>query len=77
MFEPYSDWAIISVFVIIYSLIAGRIGRTWISDAIVFVFTGLLLGPLGVGILKFDVTSENLKTFAELTLAVILFRELV
>ncbi|MGB5592462.1 MAG: cation:proton antiporter [Crocosphaera sp.] len=75
MFEPYTDWAIIAIFIIIYGLIAGRLGRTWISDAIVFVFTGLLLGPFGLGILQFNVTSENLKIIVELTLALILFTD--
>lgn len=73
MFEPYTDWAIIAIFVVIYGLVAGRLGRTWISDAIVFLFTGLLLGPFALGILRFHVTSENLKTIVELTLALILF----
>ena len=53
----------------------GSIGRTWISDAIVFVFTGLLLGPFGLAILQFNVTAENLKTITELTLALILFTD--
>ncbi|ACB53932.1 putative Na+/H+ antiporter [Crocosphaera subtropica ATCC 51142] len=75
MFEPYSDWAILSIFVVIYSLVGGRIRRTWISDAMVFVFMGLLLGPFGLGMLQFDVTSENLKTVTELTLALILFND--
>ena len=36
MFQSYTYWAIIAVFVFIYGLIAGRLGRTWISDAIAF-----------------------------------------
>lgn len=75
MFQSYTDWAIIAVFVFIYSLIAGRLGRTWISDAIVFLLTGLLLGPFGLGVLNFNVTSENIKTIVELTLAFILFTD--
>lgn len=75
MFEPYTDWAIIAVFAFIYGLIAGRLGRTWISDAIIFLFTGLLIGPYGLGILQFNVTSESLKTIVELTLAFILFTD--
>ncbi len=33
MFEPYTDWAIIAVFIVVYGLIAGLVGRTWVSDA--------------------------------------------
>lgn len=36
---------------------------------------GLFLGPFGLGILQFNVTSENLKTIVELTLALILFTD--
>jgi NhaP-type Na+/H+ or K+/H+ antiporter len=75
MFQPYTDWAIIAVFIIIYVLIAGRLRTTWISDAMVFLFTGLLLGPFGLGILRFNVTSENLRTITEITLALILFTD--
>ena len=72
---PYQDWAILAAFVFAYSTIAGRIEKTWISGAIVFVAFGLLAGPSGLGILQFDVESEDLRTLAELTLAVILFTD--
>lgn len=75
MLEPYADWAIIAVIVLIYGLVAGRLGRTWISDAMIFLFTGLLLGPFALGILRFHVAPENLETLAELTLALILFTD--
>ncbi len=39
------------------------------------MFTGLLLGPFALGILQFNVTSENLKTIVEFTLALILFTD--
>ncbi|MBE9176071.1 cation:proton antiporter [Synechocystis salina LEGE 06155] len=75
MFQSYADWAIIAVFIVFYSLIAKAIGRTWISDAMVFVVAGFLLGDDGLGWLDFNVTSENLETIVELTLALILFTD--
>ena len=72
---PYQDWAILAAFVFAYSAIAGRIEKTWISGAIVFVVFGLLAGSTGLEILQFDVESEDLRTLAELTLAVILFTD--
>ena len=75
MFQSYADWAIIAVFIVFYSLIAKAIGRTWISDAMVFVGAGFLLGDDGLGWLHFNVTSENLETIVELTLALILFTD--
>lgn len=75
MIHPYNDWVILAIFVFIYSLIAGRSERTWISDAIIFVVFGLLFGPFGLGLLHLNVTSENLRTIAELTLALVLFTD--
>jgi NhaP-type Na+/H+ or K+/H+ antiporter len=75
MTHPYSDWAILAIFVFTYSLIAGRLSRTWLSDAIVFSLFGLLFGDFGLQWVQFNVTSENLKTIAELTLSLILFTD--
>ncbi|MBD2655151.1 cation:proton antiporter [Synechocystis sp. FACHB-383] len=75
MIEPYSDWAILAIFVFLYSLIAGRLSKTWLSDAIIFSGFGLLFGAFGLNLIQFNVTSENLKTIAELTLASILFTD--
>ncbi len=75
MINPYNDWAILAAFVFIYSIIAGRLERTLISDAIAFVAFGLLFGPYGLGILHLSVNSENLRMIAELTLALVLFTD--
>ncbi len=71
----YNNWAILAVFIFIYSIIAERLERTLVSGAIVFVTFGLLCGPYGLGILNLSVTSENLKVIAELTLALLLFTD--
>jgi NhaP-type Na+/H+ or K+/H+ antiporter len=57
----------------LYSVVAGRIERTAISGAIVFVGFGLIFGPLGLGFLTLNVSEDTLKTLVELTLALILF----
>ena len=75
MIEPYSDWAILAIFVFLYSLIAGRLSRTWLSDAIIFSVFGFVSGSFGLNLFQFNVTSANLKTIAELTLALILFTD--
>ncbi|HAC62285.1 MAG TPA: sodium:proton antiporter [Cyanothece sp. UBA12306] len=75
MIFTYSDWAILAGFALMYSMIAGGLQRTWISDAMVFVIFGLLFGPFGLGILQINVNSENLKLIVELTLALILFTD--
>lgn len=69
----YTELAILALFIFIYSLVAGRIERSAISGPMVFVVAGFLMGPYGLGWLKGDATSDNLRTLADLTLALILF----
>ena len=52
----YIELAIFAIFVFYYSLIAGRIERAAASGPIVFVFAGLLMGPLGLGWFDGDVS---------------------
>jgi len=69
----YAELAILALFIFIYSMVAGRIERSAISGPMVFVVAGFLMGPFGFGWLKGDATSDDLRTMADLTLALILF----
>ena len=69
----YVELAILALFIFLYSLVAGRIERTAISGPMVFVVVGFLLGPFGFDWLSGDATSSDLRTLADLTLALILF----
>ena len=69
----YVELAILALFIFIYSMVAGRIERSAISGPMVFVIAGFLMGPFGFGWLKGDATSAELRTLADLTLALILF----
>ncbi len=71
----YMDLAILAFFVLLYSIIAGRVERTPISGPIIFLLFGLVLGPVGFGLLDLDVDAEGLRTLAELTLALVLFTD--
>jgi len=71
----YSQLAIIGLFVFIYSLIAGRVGQSFISGPMIFVTVGFLLGPFGLDWLTGDATSNDLRVMADLTLALILFTD--
>lgn len=71
----YENLAIIAIFAFLYSLLAARLERTWFSGPVVFISFGLLFGPVGFGFLQLDVTSEVLRTLAELTLAIVLFND--
>lgn len=71
----YQNAAILAAFLLIYSAVAGRIERTWISGPIVFTGAGLVLGPQGLGVLRLDLAAEGLRILAEATLAMVLFTD--
>jgi len=69
----YVELAILALFIFLYSMVAGRIERSVISGPMVFVVAGFLIGPFGLGWFDGDSTSLDLRTFADLTLAMVLF----
>ncbi|MGB3225658.1 MAG: cation:proton antiporter [Desulforhopalus sp.] len=69
----YNELAIIALFIFFYSMVGGRLERTFISGTIVFVAAGLLMGPLGLGWFDTDVSGISFRVLADLTLAVVLF----
>ncbi len=69
----YKDLAILALFILVYSSVAGRVERTWVSGPIVFTIFGLLIGPVGLDLISFKADKEALSTLAELTLALVLF----
>ena len=71
----YQNLAIMAAFVFLYSIISGRLERTFFNGAVVFTAFGLILGPLGLGYLKLDVDAEGLRSLAEITLALVLFTD--
>jgi sodium/hydrogen antiporter len=71
----YQNAAMLAVFLLIYSAIAGRIERSFVSGPIVFTAAGFILGADGLGILRIHVEGEGLRLLAELTLAMVLFTD--
>jgi NhaP-type Na+/H+ or K+/H+ antiporter len=71
----YKDLAILALFILVYSSVAGRVERTWVSGPIVFTIFGLLIGPVGLDLLLFRADGESIRTLAELTLAMVLFTD--
>ena len=69
----YDELALLALFVLLYSIMAGRLKQSIVSGPIVFVFAGLSIGPLGFGWFDGDVSLVSFRVFADLTLAVILF----
>jgi len=71
----YENMAILTAFVLIYSMIAGGLERTPVNGALVYTAFGLVLGPLGLGFLNLNVDAALMRTLAELTLALVLFSD--
>ena len=71
----YENGAILALFVLGYSAIAGRVERSWISGPIVFAAPGVILGPNVLGLLRLDLDAEDLRVLAEATLAMVLFTD--
>ncbi len=69
----YENLALFAAFVLVYSSVAGAVERTWISGPIVFTLFGLLMGPVGLGLLSLEADRETIKALAEITLALVLF----
>jgi sodium/hydrogen antiporter len=71
----YQNAAIFAAFLLIYSAVAGRVERSWISGPIVFTGVGFILGPDGLGVLRINISGEGLRLLAELTLVMVLFTD--
>ena len=67
--------ATLAGFTLVYSALAGRIEKGFVSGPIVFVAFGALIGPLGFGMLSMKSDPELIRVLAELTLAIVLFTD--
>ena len=71
----YENLALLAIFILVYSSIAGAVERTWISGPIIFTCFGLLVGPVGLGFLSWETDRETIRSLAEVTLALVLFTD--
>ena len=69
----YTDLAILAVFAFLFSAIAGRVERSWVSGPIIYILFGLIAGPVGLGFMDLDVDAVEIRVIADLTLALVLF----
>ena len=71
------EWtlATIALALLAFAAIAGRVDRTPITPAIVFVGIGLLAGPEALGLVDLSSYGEPVKLLAEATLTVVLFAD--
>jgi NhaP-type Na+/H+ or K+/H+ antiporter len=71
----YENIAILAAFIFLYSIVSGKLERTPINGALVFIAFGLAFGTLGMGLLNMKVNAEGMSTLAEMTLALVLFTD--
>ena len=71
----YENIAILAAVVLIYSTIAGRVARSWLSGPILFTAAGLIVGPLGFDVLHLEITAADLQVLSEAALAMVLFTD--
>ncbi len=71
----YQNLAVIAVLAFAYACVSRRVENSALSGPIVFIAAGMLLGPMGLGLLDLGIGAEGLRTLAELTLAMVLFTD--
>lgn len=71
----YENLALLAAFTLIYSSIAGRLERSWISGPIIFTLFGVLIGPVALDLHSLEIDREGVRLLAELTLAMVLFTD--
>lgn len=71
----YLPLAILASVAFLYSIAAARIDKTPFTGPILFISLGVLIGPLGFGWRNLEVTATEMRVWADLTLALLLFSE--
>lgn len=71
----YLALIIFGIIIFAYSIVAGKLDRTVINGAVVYIVIGLLIGPLAFNLLHLEVDADVLSGLAELTLALVLFAD--
>ena len=69
----YDNLMVLAIFGFLFSAVAGRVERSPVSGPMIFIFFGLLAGPVGLGLIELDVAAVELRVVADLTLALVLF----
>ena len=67
--------AVLTISIVLYAALASKLGHWSLTMPMVFVAIGVLLGPLGTGLLVLSPETESVKRFTELTLALLLFAD--
>ena len=66
---------VFAIVVVVYTLVAARLDRWWITGPMVFVAAGTILGPGVLGVFPASLSNKAILTITELTLALLLFSD--
>ena len=66
---------LLALFVLAFGLVSRRLQSTSVTAPMVFSACGLLLGPIGLGVIELDADSDLLHNLAEATLLLVLFAD--
>ena len=69
--------ALIGIVVIIASLLSGAIERSGVPQVAIFLALGVVVGPIGLGLVDFALESAELRTIATLALVLVLFMDAI
>ena len=64
---------ILGLLIVAYTLVSGRLERSIITPAMVFVVVGLIVGPYVLGIVSPRVDQHGFEALAQLALSILLF----
>lgn len=69
--------ALIGIVVLVSSLLSGLVERTGLPQVAIFLLLGLVLGPMGLGLLDLTLRSPALEVIATLALVLVLFSDAI
>src|SRR5207237_388057 len=69
--------ALFGIVVLVSSLLSGLVDRTGLPQVAIFLLLGLVLGPLGLGLLDLTLRSPALQVIATLALVLVLFSDAI
>ena len=69
------DLVVLAVVVFAFGLVSRRLEGTVLTAALLFVATGVVLGPAGLGLVEFELEGHTVLFLGEITLAIVLFTD--
>src|SRR5215207_7444846 len=69
------DLAVLASVVFVFGLVSRRVEGTVLTAPLVFVAAGIVLGPVGLGLVEFGLDDHTVLLLGEITLAIVLFTD--